>query len=146
MAMGRADYLSKTNLINLALLAVFIFPVIQSFGLPGVAVLVVLIYVQHAVLFFWLLSRQASVHARDLWGALRVPVLATIVMALTVVLVKTMVHLPLVILLIAEIGAGAFVYAAIVFLLDPDYLKFLYAQLRRGQTPPESVAPELPRT
>ena len=118
-AMGFPQAIFKVNLLQLALLALLLHPLIQRLGDVGAGVAVLAATVLSAPLAFRLLQRDCGVEVASQWAAVRPVLLPAAAMALTVVGVR---HLFLywtesnaVAELVCGVCAGGAVYASVVF-------------------------------
>ena len=118
-AVGRPDYTTKLPLIRIVLMAIFIYPVTEAYGIEGTALLIVLIGIVMLPVTGYFLITTIGTTPRRLLRELAYPLAASAIMGLTVVSIREGLALESAIVeFFLLVGAGAIAYGAASAALD----------------------------
>ncbi|MCK4445225.1 MAG: polysaccharide biosynthesis C-terminal domain-containing protein, partial [Thermoplasmata archaeon] len=136
LAIGKTKTLSMTNLLNLVILLIFIYPATVQYGIEGISFLIVMMYLSHMIILWWLITKNMDVTFSEIGDTFRGPLLASILMLILMMMTKVMLGPGIVsFMLNALVGMG--VYMAIIYAYEGDRIRFYWRELRKamGKTP-----------
>lgn len=118
-AIGRPDLMTKLGVLRILLIAIFIWPATARWGIEGTALVVVGVFVFPMVpLDVYVVSRVTTATSTEIYRTFLFPIVAGVVMFLTLWYVRGVLSLSPLVELIVFIPAGAVLYFAAAFLLD----------------------------
>jgi len=118
-AIGRPDILTKLSALRVALIAAFIYPMTDAFGIVGTALTVTGIYVFPMLpLDIYVMSRVIDMPMRDIYYEFAYPLIASVPMGLTVWYLGRVSPFGSLVDLALLVPLGVVVYAVLVVLLE----------------------------
>jgi PST family polysaccharide transporter/lipopolysaccharide exporter len=118
-AVGRPDYITKTSLLKVLVIAVFIYPVTVRWGITGTAVLVLGVNLLVSMpLNLYITAKVLDTTSARILSEMYYPLLASSVMAGATWYIGQLLTLPAWVELCVMIATGGVVYAAVVLALD----------------------------
>ena len=120
LALGKTKYMLISSLVCLTILAVFIIPVVDKYGITGVAALFSIAWTITLWLLFMWLKKILGVNFADFFRAIRIPLLASILAMLPLKYIAgRLLDLHNIINLIIVLVFVVIIYIAIIYKLDP---------------------------
>lgn len=118
-AIGRPDVITKLGMVRILAIAIFIWPATARWGIEGTALVVVGVFVFPMLpLDVYVVSRMTAATSTEIYRTYVFPIVAGVVMFLTLWYVRGVVSLSPLVELIVFIPAGAVLYFAAALLLD----------------------------
>ena len=118
-ALGRPDYITKLSALRVALIAVFIYPMTDAFGIVGAALTVTGVFLFPMLpLDIYIMSRSIGMPMREMYYEFVYPMVASVPMGLTVWYLSGVSPFSSVVNLVLLIPTGAVIYGALVLLLE----------------------------
>lgn len=118
-AIGRPDYITKMSALRVALIAVFIYPMTDAFGIVGTALTVTGIFLFPMLpLDIYITSRAIDMPMRDMYYEFVYPFIASVPMGLVVWYLGQISPFGSVVNLVLLIPTGVLVYSALVLLFE----------------------------
>lgn len=136
LAIGKTKILSVTNLLNLVILLIFIYPATVHYGIEGISSLIVMMYLSHMIVLWWLITKNMDITFSEIGDTFRGPLLASILMLMLMVMTKVILGPGIVsLVLIALVGMA--VYTAIIYAYEGDRIRYYWRELQKamGKTP-----------
>ncbi|WP_123620095.1 lipopolysaccharide biosynthesis protein [Halorubrum sp. CSM-61] len=118
-AIGRPDYVTKLSALRVALIAVFIYPLTNAFGIVGTALTVTGLYVFPMMpLDIYVMSRSIDLPMREIYYEFVYPFIASAAMGLTVWYLGTVSPFGSVVNLVILVPMGVVAFAAVALGLE----------------------------
>lgn len=118
-ALGRPDYITKLSALRVTLIAIFIYPMTNAFGIVGTALTVTGVFVFPMLpLDIYIMSRSIDMPMREMYYEFVYPMIASVPMGLTVWYLSGISPFSSVVNLVLLIPTGALVYGVLVLLLE----------------------------
>jgi PST family polysaccharide transporter/lipopolysaccharide exporter len=118
-ALGRPDYVTKLSALRVTLIAIFIYPMTNAFGIVGTALTVTGIFVFPMLpLDIYIMSRAIDMPMREMYYEFVYPMAASVPMGLTVWYLGEISPYSSLVNLVLLIPTGAIIYAALVLLFE----------------------------
>ncbi|MGM0717382.1 MAG: lipopolysaccharide biosynthesis protein [Halobacteriota archaeon] len=118
-ALGRPDLVTKLSALRVALIAIFIYPMTNAYGIVGTALTVTGVFVFPMLpLDIYILSRLIDLPMRDIYYEFLYPMLASVPMGLVVWYLGGISPFSSLVNLVLLIPTGAIIYAALVLLFE----------------------------
>ncbi len=114
LAIGKTKVLSKTNLLNFIILAIFIYPVTIAYGIEGISFLIVMMCLSHMIIVWWFVTKNFDISFSDIGETFREPMLSSILMFIAMLIVK------------AVLGSGLVPFAATLLVGGVVYVALIY--------------------
>lgn len=130
LAIGKTKVLSKTNLLNFIILAIFIYPATTAYGIEGVSFLVVMMLLSHMVILWWLVTKNFDISFSEIGQTFRGPMLSSILMFITMLIVKAVLGSGLV-SFTATLLVGGVVYATVIYRYEGERIKYYWREFRK---------------
>ncbi|OYR38232.1 lipopolysaccharide biosynthesis protein [Halorubrum sp. Ib24] len=118
-ALGRPDYITKLSALRVALIAVFIYPMTNAYGIVGTALTVTGIFVFPMLpLDMYIMSNSIDMPMREIYYEFVYPMIASVPMGLTVWYLAGISPFSSLVNLLLLIPTGAVIYGALVLALE----------------------------
>lgn len=130
LAVGKSKALSTTNFINFVILIVFIYPATLWYGMEGVSLLIVMMYLVHMILLWWFVTKNLDITLSEIVGTFKVPFLSALVMSLIALVVRVFMGFGL-LPFMATIIVGGVVYFVVIYVFAGDKVRFYWREIRK---------------
>ena len=118
-ALGRPDYITKLSALRVALIAIFIYPMTNAFGIVGTALTVTGIFVFPMLpLDIYITSRSIDMPMREMYYEFVYPMMASALMGLSIWYLASLSPFGSLVNLVLLIPTGVVIYGALVLLLE----------------------------
>jgi PST family polysaccharide transporter/lipopolysaccharide exporter len=118
-AIGRPDLITKLSALRVVLIAIFIYPMTNAYGIVGTALTVTGVFVFPMLpLDIYIMSRCIDMRMRDIYYEFLYPFVASVPMGLTVWYLAGASPFSSLVNLVLLIPTGALIYGALVLLLE----------------------------
>ncbi len=129
LAIGKSKILSMTNLLNLIIMVIFIYPVSVNYGIEGVSFLIVMMYLTHMIILWWLVTKNINVTFSELGETFRGPFLSSILMLVIMIMAKIFIGQGIVALVLTVL-VGVAVYLAVIYAYEGDRIRYYWRDIR----------------
>lgn len=130
LAIGKSKILSLTNLLNFVILTIFIYPATLWYGIEGVALLVVMMYLSHTMILWWFVKKELDIGFSQIGDATKTPFLSALLMFSFLLFSKTILGSGL-FPFIAMIIIGGIVYSIAIYASEGERIRYYLAEIRR---------------
>jgi PST family polysaccharide transporter/lipopolysaccharide exporter len=131
LAIGKTKILSVTNLLNLVILLIFIYPATVYYGIEGISFLMVMLMLSHMIILWWLMTKNTDVTFSEIGDTFRGPMLASIVMFMLMLIMRVTLGPGSVSFIVTGL-VGMAVYMAIIYAYEGDRIRFYWRELRKA--------------
>ncbi len=129
LAKGRTKWLSVTNAVNLLIMVVFLYPAILWGGIEGVAFLILMIYIFHTMIIYWLVTKLLGIRLVDITSKFADPLVASLGMLVVLVLVRAFIGFSIP-AFVALIAIGATTYSLLIYSISGDKIRYYMREFR----------------
>jgi PST family polysaccharide transporter/lipopolysaccharide exporter len=129
LAIGKSKLLSMTNLLNLIILVIFIYPATVYYGIEGVSFLMVMMYMSHIIILWWLITKNIDVTFSEIGDTFRGPMLSSILMFIAMLLTKTVLG-PGAIGFVLTVLIGMVTYLVVIYACEGDRIRYYWREIK----------------